>query len=107
VSLSASATPSRTPSSPGPEEPTYTRIWCTGYSWFYKADFEAVEKPADLAKIIGEMAADLTERQTLCATLGITLDDVTFDKRNGYDFWFTTTDAEVAERFGFAEDEDQ
>ena len=84
-------------------ETTFHRTWATGYTWSYKADFEAVEKPADLAAILANIAADIAEVQTLCATPGITLDDVTFDKRDGYLFHFTTTDAALAEKLGFEE----
>jgi hypothetical protein len=84
-----------------PEVPVYCYNFGTGYTWFYQEEFEKVEKPADLLPILEGIAADIEMAKTLCTTPGITLDDAVYDKRDGYMFCFSTTDAALAEKLGF------
>jgi hypothetical protein len=83
------------------DEPTYTGFWCTGYTYAFADDFEAVKKPADLVAIIDQMAKKIAEAREVLTTPGVEIADIGYDKRNGFEFWLTTTDAAVAAKFGW------
>jgi hypothetical protein len=82
-------------------EPTYTGVWCTGYTYAFADDFEAVKKPADLVTIIDQMTKEIAEAREMLTTPGVEIADIGYDKRNGFEFWLTTTDPTVAAKFGW------
>ena len=83
------------------DEPTYTGVWCTGYTYAFADDFESVKKPVDLITILDQMAKEIAEAREMLTTPGVEIVDIGYDKRNGYEFWLTTTDPVVAEKFGW------
>jgi hypothetical protein len=82
---------------------TYHRTWATGYTWIYQEDFDAVKAPADLTPILSSILDDVAQVLAVCTTPGVTLDDVSYDKRDGFLFSFSTTDPEIAQRLEFDE----
>jgi hypothetical protein len=82
---------------------TFFKNWATGYTWFYQEEFDAVKTPSDMVPMLEEIAADIADTQKICTTADVTLDDVSYDKRDGFIFSFSTTDPEIATRLGFDE----
>jgi hypothetical protein len=75
------------------------------YHWYSGLDFDGVklETPADLAPILADIISDAVKTLAVCATPGVELDNVDWDKRAGFIFCFSTTDPEIAQRLGFDE----
>jgi hypothetical protein len=89
------------------DEPTYTGVWCTGYTYALWDDFNAVKTPADLVTILDQITKDIAQAREMLTTSGVEIADITYDRPGVLDFWLTTTNSDIAEKFGWEKDEVQ
>jgi hypothetical protein len=75
------------------------------YNWITGLDFDDVElnTTADLTAILAGKISDTAKALAICATPGVELDHVDWDKLAGHIFTFATTDPGIAQWLGFDE----